>query len=89
MLETGKEMTGTLEPNGSIVLDEKPALPPGRVRVTLTPMPAVRLPNEPILDDCIPAPFDLPREGPVTKVKVRQVQERLPQQLEYLQDEPG
>jgi hypothetical protein len=29
------EIQGTLQPDGKLVLDEKPALPPGRMRVTL------------------------------------------------------
>ena len=29
------EMQGTLQPNGTLILDEKPALPLGRVRVAL------------------------------------------------------
>jgi hypothetical protein len=29
------EIQGTLQPDGTLVLDEKPALPPGRVRIVL------------------------------------------------------
>ncbi len=29
------EVQGTLQPDGTLVLDEKPKLPPGRVRVTV------------------------------------------------------
>lgn len=32
------ETRGTLEADGRLVLDEKPALPPGRVRVALQPL---------------------------------------------------
>ncbi|HVS39929.1 MAG TPA: hypothetical protein VMS17_30505 [Gemmataceae bacterium] len=33
--ETQVVMTGTLQPDGALVLDERPSLPPGRVRVTM------------------------------------------------------
>ncbi|MBX9625642.1 MAG: hypothetical protein K2X82_17700 [Gemmataceae bacterium] len=68
MLEAGIETTGTLHPDGAVTLDEPPPLAPGRVRVALSPLPAVRLPDPPYPDESIPAPFDLPREGPVTPV---------------------
>jgi len=32
-------MTGTLRPDGTLVLDQKPALPPGRVRLVMQPLP--------------------------------------------------
>lgn len=35
MIENSIEIQGTLQADGKIILDEKPALPPGRVRVTL------------------------------------------------------
>lgn len=84
MMATIFEVTGTLHADGRLVLDECPALRPGRVRVALqslgaTPPPVERLPDPPILDDCIPAPFDLPYEGPITKVAVRFGHERLPE----------
>ena len=84
MSATTFEMTGTLHADGRLVLDECPALRPGRVRVALqslaaTPARVERLPDPPMLDDCIPAPFDLPYEGPVTKVAVRFGRERLPE----------
>ncbi len=84
MLEDTGELTGTLQANGSIVLDEPPPLAPGRVSVVLKPLPTtVRLPDPPFLDDCISAPFDLPYEGPVTKVKVRRGQVRLPERIDF------
>lgn len=85
MLELGHELTGTLQPGGSILLDEPPAMPPGRVRITLTPMP-VRMPDEPLLDECISAPCDLPYAGPVNKVKVRYGQTRLSEILEVSEE---
>jgi hypothetical protein len=33
------EVRGTLQADGTVVLDQKPALPPGRVRVTLQALP--------------------------------------------------
>jgi hypothetical protein len=36
-METPVEVQGTLQADGTLVLDEKPNLPPGRVRVTLQP----------------------------------------------------
>ncbi|MBI1916313.1 MAG: hypothetical protein HYS12_16515 [Planctomycetes bacterium] len=38
MSPTQVEVQGTLQPDGTLVLDEKPALPPGRVRVTVQPV---------------------------------------------------
>jgi hypothetical protein len=35
MNETQVVMEGTLQPDGTLLLDEKPKLPPGRVRVTM------------------------------------------------------
>jgi hypothetical protein len=34
------EIQGTLQPDGTLVLDEKPNVPPGRVRVTVQSVPA-------------------------------------------------
>ena len=33
------EVTGMLQPDGSLLLDQKPDLPPGRVRVVIQRMP--------------------------------------------------
>src|SRR3954447_22969570 len=38
MSPTQVEVQGTLQPDGTLVLDEKPNLPPGRVRVTVQPV---------------------------------------------------
>jgi hypothetical protein len=35
------EVQGTLQPDGTLVLDEKPGVPPGRVRVTVQPVVVV------------------------------------------------
>ena len=39
MSTSAVEMQGTLREDGTLVLDEKPALPPGRVKVTVEPTP--------------------------------------------------
>lgn len=72
------EIDGTLQADGKLILDEKPALPPGRVRVVLRTL-AERLPDLPWSDDSISAPFDLPREGAVVRIQARAVLERLPE----------
>jgi hypothetical protein len=84
MIANAIELAGTLQADGKLILDEKPALPPGRVRVALQPLiegksKAERLPDVPWVDDCIPAPFDLPREGTVVRVQARTITERLPE----------
>jgi hypothetical protein len=38
MTATSVEVQGTLRPDGTLVLDHKPDLPPGRVRVTVQPL---------------------------------------------------
>jgi hypothetical protein len=38
MATTTVEIQGTLQADGTLVLDEKPNLPPGRVRVTVQPV---------------------------------------------------
>ena len=40
------EVRGTLQPDGTLVLDEKPDLPPGRVEVVLRPVPEPTPPQE-------------------------------------------
>src|SRR5262245_28883875 len=35
MVAKSAQVEGTLQPDGTLILDEKPALPPGRVRVAL------------------------------------------------------
>jgi hypothetical protein len=44
MNQTQVEVQGTLQVDGTLVLDEKPALPPGRVRVVVQAM--VQLPQD-------------------------------------------
>lgn len=74
MLEAGIETTGTLHPDGAVTLDEPPTLAPGRVRVSLRPLQTVRLPDPPLLDESIPAPFDLPWEGPVRAIVAERIE---------------
>jgi hypothetical protein len=78
MIANTIEINGTLQADGRLILDEKPALPPGRVRVALRAL-AERLPDAPWVDENVSAPFDLPREGAVVRVQARAVLERLPE----------
>jgi len=84
MIANAIELEGTLQADGRLILDEKPAMPPWRVRVALQPLidgkaNAERLPDAPWLDDSIPAPFDLPRDGAVVRVQTCTFTERLPE----------
>lgn len=80
----GITIAGTIQPDGSLQLDEPANLPPGPVQVTLrsiqTALPGEtqRLPDGPWPDESIPAPFDLPRYGPSRRVCARRGTERLP-----------
>ena len=47
---TQVEVQGTLQPDGTLVLDEKPNLPPGKVRVVLQSRAEVGSPQESLLD---------------------------------------
>ena len=67
----------TLRADGSLILDEAPSLPVGRVRVALRS--ASRVPDSPWLDESVSAPFDLPRQGVIVTVHPRSAAERLPQ----------
>lgn len=80
---------GVLKADGTLEFDALPAIPPGRVRITLQPLGELpirpeRLPDPPWEDDSIPAPFDLPRSGEVERVQPRAGAERLPEPLEEL-----
>lgn len=92
MIAKAIEMEGTLEAAGRLVLDEKPALPPGRVRVALQQLSeelprGERLPDVPCVDTAIPAPFDLPRIGAAVRVSPRLTTERFPEILTSPEDE--
>jgi len=93
MSTMGTVINGLLRPDGTLVLDAPPRLPPGRVRVTVQPLldgrtEAERLPDGPWLDDDIPAPFDLPRPGVAERVQPRSVPERLPELPTEIEEEP-
>src|SRR5262245_35745279 len=48
--------------------------------------PFARLPDPPLLDECIPVPFDLPRPGKGERVQARTVPPRLPDSLDLESD---
>jgi Arc/MetJ-type ribon-helix-helix transcriptional regulator len=50
--------------------------------------PSPRLPDPPWLDECVPAPFDLPRAAS-TRVYPRQVAERMPPPFDWKEQENG
>ncbi len=50
MSETQVEVTGTLQPDGTLVLDQKPRLPPGRVRVVLQTVAPTAAPSEGLVE---------------------------------------
>jgi hypothetical protein len=83
MIANTIELEGTLQADGRLILDEKPALKPGRVRVALRPLMESqireRLPDSPWLDDTIPAPFDLPYVGDIVRIQPRWHRDRLPE----------
>lgn len=85
MIANMKEYQGTLHADGHLVFDELPAIAPGRMLVTLSPLPAKseREPGAIFLDDCISAPFDLPYEGPVTSIAAEWVDSREPDLSEF------
>ena len=89
---SGIVLDGDLRADGTIALDTHPPLPPGRVRVmvqVLTKMlpPSTGLPDPPWLDDCIPAPFDLPHFGEPRRVQPRPGEPRLPEPFEGIREE--
>jgi hypothetical protein len=91
VIATTIEMEGTLEADGQLVLDEKPALPPGRVwgalRTLVEGAPrGERLPDAAWLDAAISAPFDLPHGDVMVRVEPRPFPERLPEILTPAED---
>src|SRR4051794_36439118 len=44
------EVTGTLHPDGTLVLDQKPNLPPGKVRIVVQPVPETAPPTETLME---------------------------------------
>lgn len=83
MIANAIEIAGTLQADGKLILDQRPMLPPGRVRVRVQPFveegsEAERLPDVPWLDETLAAPFELPRPGAVVRAQPRVGSERLP-----------
>ena len=75
---------GTINPDGSLELDEPVDVAPGRVQVTVrrsrTSIQSadVRLSGPPWIDEASSPPFDLPRPTPVPVVLMRRGIPRLP-----------
>ena len=81
-------LEGVLKPDGTLELWSRPALPPGRVRVTLEAAPVAGctsevLPDPPWPEDSVSAPFDLPLPHPPEPVEARPVAELLPDPFEW------
>ena len=49
MIANTIEIEGTLHPDGNLILDEKPAMPPGRVRVALRAVSAAENAGDDVL----------------------------------------
>ena len=94
VVPTPNVIAGIILPDGSLQLAHAIGLPPGPVQVVLrqiesptecrptTPAETItaydRLPD--LLEDpCIPAPYDLPRDGPFVRIYPRYVEEYLPE----------
>ncbi len=71
---------GILQPDGTVQLDHPPEMPPGRIQLTIRPLPPQRerLPDLPTDDDSVPPPFDLPRLEITGVVQPIRVLQRLP-----------
>ncbi len=85
-------LDGVLKSDGTLELDHRPELPPGRVRVKLIALSATAgerelLPDPPWLDECISAPCDLPLPGPSERVETREVAEFLPEPFEWNEED--
>ena len=81
-------LEGVLTSDGTVRLETRPALPPGRVRVRLEAMPSSggeseRLPGALWFDDSVAATLDLPRPGGTEHTEPREVSERLPERLGF------
>ncbi len=83
-------LEGILKPDGTLELDGRPALPPGRVRVSLQSITSAtreHLPDPPWPDESIPAPFDLPLASKSKPVEPVKVAELLPEPFEWTEDD--
>lgn len=88
---------GTLQPDGTLVLDEKPNLPAGRVTVVLRQEPAMNLPQEDPFWQRMQAMWAIPKgrgsagDGGANSLaevsKVRDEWDEHQQAIEKLQDE--
>ena len=83
---------GTINPDGSLELDEPADVLPGRVQVTVRRVGSsiqsadVRLPDPPWIDEACVPPFDLPRPTPVPVVLLRRGIPRLPDAVFNIDD---
>jgi len=82
MSETQVVVNGTLRPDGSLVLDERPKLPPGGVRVT---MQAVTAPAGP--DDGFMARIDRVWAEQAARGHVPRTREEIDAEINALRDE--
>jgi hypothetical protein len=85
-------ISGHLTADGTVKLDTKPALRPGRVRITLEALseieaPPARLPEPPWLDEGAAAPLDLPHFGKAERVQPRPAAHRLPDPFELARED--
>lgn len=85
-------LTGVLKSDGTVELERRPEFPTGRVQVTLELLPETShgtspLPDAPLIDESIPAPFDLPHGHTIERVHPRLVADRLPDPLEWTDQE--
>ena len=81
-------LEGVLKADGTLELDHRPELPPGRVRVKLESLTKAHsesglLPDPPWLDESIPAPCDLPLPDNWEPVTLREVSQWLPAPFEW------
>jgi len=82
---------GVVKADGTLELQGRPKLPPGRVRVTLelaarSSNASECLPDPPWLDEGIPTPFDLPLPGRPQPIEPFTVEEFLPAPFEWTED---
>ena len=86
-------LNGQIKLDGSLELESTPRLRPGAVRVPLELVErrakelAAPLPDPPIDDECISAPFDLPRPEKAEPIKVHKVIARLPEPFEWTEED--
>ena len=81
-------LEGMLKSDGTLELWSRPALPPGRVWVTLQAALAADrapeiLPDPPSPEESVPAPFDLPLPHPAEPVETQKVAELLPDPFQW------